>query len=334
MTAHASAAVNTVSVTYLRALFDHVESRGLATATLLGGFRIDPTDRESRVTESLCADLFDRASALLADDALGLHAGEQIRPGHYGVLGYVAMNCSTLAEALSSLGRYQALVVDVGPVGVGSEDGELVLSWNPQVERPYRQLAEFNFAGLLSFARWISGRPGAPLRMDFTYPEPADLTEHQRVLGGKFRFGQDCYRMLLPRDWLQAPLIQPDPAMRELMLRLAEQQILSLAKTGDDLLTRARHFIAGHLSRSEVELETVAKHLGMAGRSLQRKLAEAGLGYTQLIDEVRRELAERYLAQPELGLVDIAFLLGYSEQSAFNRAYRRWTGRTPAMSRA
>ena len=329
----ARARVNTVSVAYLRALLDHVQGRGLTAAQLLGGREVPLDDRDARVTEAEAAALFERAAQLLQDPALGLHAGEQVRPGHYGALGYVAMNCATLGEALDSLRRYQSLVIDLGEVGVELQAETLTLSWHPETERPYRQLAEFNLAGLLTFTRWMAGGDAHPAGIDLIYPAPADLREHQRIFGCPLRFDAPCYRLLLPAHWRSAPLIQPDPAMREMMLRIADQQLRALPR-GEDLLARARGLIAGRLRQPPVELDGVAAQLATSPRSLQRRLAESGLSFSQLVEQVRRELAEQYLRDAAMNLTDIAFLLGYSEQSAFQRAFKRWTEQTPAQFRA
>jgi hypothetical protein len=97
---------NTVAVGYLHALLDYARSRGLSLDTLQAQLPFDAGDRDARVPEAVGASLFDRAATLLGDDALGLHVGEQVRPGHYGALGFVAMNCSRLGDALEVLRRY------------------------------------------------------------------------------------------------------------------------------------------------------------------------------------------------------------------------------------
>jgi len=326
------AKANTVSVAYLHALFDYTRSQGLADSVLLDGLRLQLQDRDARLSEAAAAELFDRAAALLGDAALGLHAGERIRPGHYGVLGYMAMNCATLGQTIDYLRRYQALVIDLGEVGVTASGNSVVFAWAPDEERPLRQLAEFNWAALISFMRWISGREGAPLWIEFNYPAPAQLAEHRRLFACELRFDQPCYRLALPLEWLRAPLIQPDAAMREAMLRLAEQQLLALPR-GDGLLPRARSLIARRLSEGPLELAWVARQLAVSPRTLQRALQDEGQSFSGLVDEVRRQLAERLLGDPGLGVVDLAFLLGFSEQSAFQRAFKRWTGATPGAYR-
>ncbi|WP_394830398.1 AraC family transcriptional regulator [Pendulispora rubella] len=329
------AKTNTASVAYLRALFDYADTRGGAgTEALLArveGVALD--DRDARLSETTCAALFDRAASLLGDDAIGLHAGERIRPGHYGVLGYVVMNCPTLGDALAQLQRYQALVIDIGPPDLLRAGGELTVMWDPRLERPLRQLAEFNLSAMLAFARWISGRDEAPVRVDFTFPEPARLDEHRRIFRCALRFEEPVYRIVLPSRWLDAPLIRPDPEVRAAMLALAEKQLLSQVgrRAGD--LDAIRDLVAKNLSAGDAALAKIAAGLGLSARTLQRKLHERGESFSAIVDEVRRELAMRHLNDHALDLNDLAFLLGFSEQSAFQRAFKRWTGEAPGSYR-
>ena len=328
MTQHATAALS-----YLHALFDYTRLRGVADEALLQGRALDLSQREARITEREAADLFNRAAELLGDDALGLHVGETIRPGHYGVLGYVAMACATLGEALECQRRYQALVLSIPPVTLDLQGNTLSLIWHSDDDVTYRQLAEFNLSGIMTYVRWITGLHGSPLRIDMTYPAPANTTEHRRILGCEVHFSQPNYRLVMPKAAMQLPLVQPDPAMRQMMDRLATHKMETLRRS-DDPLNAARQLIVKQLGDGGVELTRVATQLNISSRSLQRLLQEQGLNFTQLVDDVRRELAERYLADATLDLTDIAFLLGFSEQSAFQRAFKRWTGKTPAAFRA
>lgn len=328
MTQHATAALS-----YLHALFDYLRLRGVADDALLQGQALDLSQREARITEREAAALFNHAALLLKDDALGLHVGETIRPGHYGVLGYVAMACATLGEALECQRRYQALVLSIPPVTLDLQGHTLSLLWHPDSDPIYRQLAEFNLSGLLTFVRWIIGQPLSPLRIDMTYPAPKDTTEHLRIYGCEVHFSQPRYRLVMPKAALLLPLTQPDPAMRQMMDRLAAHKMDALRRS-DDPLNAARQLIVQQLGDDGgTELAGIASKLNLSTRSLQRLLQEQGLSFTQLVDNVRRELAERYLADASLDLTDIAFLLGFSEQSAFQRAFKRWTGKTPAAFR-
>jgi AraC-like DNA-binding protein len=330
MTNHAN--TNTVSMTYLQALFEYTRSHGLSNDVLLDGVALNLQDNDLRCSELDAAALFDRAALLLNDDALGLHVGEHIRPVHYGVLGYVIMNCATLGDTIDYVRRYQALVIDPGTLDVSVEPQGAVMAWPPDDEDPLRQLAEFNFAAMVCFIRWVSGYAGNPLRIDFNYPAPANLDEHRRLFGCKLCFDQPYFRLVLPLDWLSRPLIEPNGMVHAAMLRLAENQLLALPR-GADLLLRARSSIARCLSLGDVELAKVAQELGVGSRTLQRALQDDGRNFSGLVDQVRRELAERNLSDASLSSVDLAFLLGFSDQSAFQRAFKRWTGSTPGEYR-
>lgn len=320
---------NTVSMAYLQALFDYTRSRGLADDLLLSGAPLNLEDGEARCSEAFAAQLFERAAILMGDETLGLHAGESIRPGHYGVLGYVLMNCATLGETLDYLLRYQALVIELkGGFSILAEGDSIVLSCPPDEDWPMRQLAEFNLAACISFMRWVTGYEGSPTRIDFNYPAPSTLEGYGRMFSCELRFDQPCYQLAIPLAWLRMPLIRPDMTMRSAMLRLAEKQLLALPR-GDDVLSCARSVIASSLSEGPVDLAGVASRLAIGTRTLQRELQANGSSFSGLIDEVRQELAKRYLSDSTLTVVDAAFLLGFSEQSAFQRAFKRWTGLTP-----
>lgn len=320
---------NSVSMAYLQALFDHTRSHGLADELLLGGTPLNLQDSEGRCSEIFAAQLFERAATLLGDETLGLHVGKNIRPGHYGVLGYVIMNCATLGETFNFLLRYQALVIELkGGFTILADGDSIILSFPPDEDWPMRQLAEFNLAACISFMRWVTGYEGSPLRIGFNYPAPSELEEYRHVFNCELCFDQPCYLLVLPLAWLAMPLIRPDTNMRSAMLRLAEKQLLALPR-GDDVFSRARCVIARSLSEGVVDLDGVANQLAISTRTLQRALQANGSSFSVLIDDVRQELAKQYLTDSTLTAVDAAFLLGFSEQSAFQRAFKRWTGLTP-----
>lgn len=155
------------AVSYLLALFDYLRLRQIDATELQRSLNVDLNDRDARVSELEAAELFNRAAVLAQDPDLGVHVAEHIRPGHYGVLGYVAMACTTLGEAMLAQQRYQGLVITVAPVDVRIDAEAIVLSWNRSTDLRYRQLAEFNLAGMLTFVRWITGQAISPLGVDF-----------------------------------------------------------------------------------------------------------------------------------------------------------------------
>lgn len=323
----------TAAAGYLHALFDHLRAQGVDPAALLPDARDAIDGRVARVTEACAAAWFRRAAHALRDDALGLHVGERIRPGHYGVLGHIAMACTTLGEALARQQRYQTLVLSI-PAQTMHVDGDTaVCEWRPGTDASYRQLADFNFAALLTYMRWLTDDVLAPRAVEMTYPAPDDAREHGRVFGCAPRFGSDAYRIAFPLAWLALPVVQGDPSLRAWMDAAAESQLRSL----DAPIASAAHvrrLVAQRVGHDAIGLDAIAAVLGMPPRTLQRRLREEGESFTALVDDVRAARARELLRDAHLDVTDIAYLLGFSEHSAFARAFKRWTGVSPQAFRA
>jgi AraC-like DNA-binding protein len=139
--------------------------------------------------------------------------------------------------------------------------------------------------------------------------------------------------MVFDRTLLSRPLRTADHQLLRILEEHARAVLAELPVPNDDLIGRLRQFVVGALPNDGAGLSAAARALGMSVRTLQRRLREHEIVYARLVDEVRRRLSGKYLADASLSLGEIAFLLGYSESSAFNRAYRRWNGRTPAADR-
>jgi AraC-like DNA-binding protein len=191
-----------------------------------------------------------------------------------------------------------------------------------------RHTSEETLAAWVTFGHWISGLDLAPTLVRFQHPQPADISEHLRIFRCPLLFEQADNALVYPKRLLSAPLGQADAQMRLMLDAYADRQLAEL-KQGDSLLIRARELLAAQLVAGPVNLSTLAAALALSPRTLQRRLAEAGLSFSQLLDETRQPLVLHYLGDPTLELADIAFLLGFSEAGSLARAFRRWTGQSP-----
>lgn len=318
-----------VSMGYVRGLTDYLTARSIQPPGAVAGWAALP--RDGRIPMTDYASGMEQTAITVGDPDLGLHVGESIRLGHYGVLGYVAVSCSTLDQALQRYRRYQALAADVGQQV--ERQGELIrISWTPGGNLPHRQAAEANLAAWIGFARWITDRPLALSSVEFRHARPDDVSEHRRIFGREPRFGCPRHALSFDAAMLDLPLPQADAEMRALMDRHADQRLLRLS-AGGTLAERVDAFILQHLASGRIGLEDAARALGLGARALQRRLAADGLRYREQVDACRRHQAGRYLEDPNIDLSELALLLGFSEQSAFQRAYRRWFGGTPAAHR-
>lgn len=323
----------TVAVNYLRAFFEYVQRQGLSLPALLADFGIDPADREGRVAVADCHRLFRRAAQLLGDEDIGLHAGELMRLGYYGAAAYAALSCQWGREAVGYLSRYQSLAMDVGAPRIEPDGETLVIHWHTNTQwRQNRYLADYNLSGLLACSRMVMGDDLRLVRVDMAYAAPADASALQRLCACPIRFDQPVYRLAVPLSMLDYALPEPNPEVCQAMARLAEQQ-LQLFSRDDGFLSQLRQQLAARLGRGAVSQEELAAALGIHARTLQRRLGEQGLTYSQLVDEVRQTLAAAYIRDPGLSLGEVAFLLGFSEQSNFQKSFKRWFGETPGRYR-
>ena len=184
----------------------------------------------------------------------------------------------------------------------------------------------------MTFGHWISGLTVPPTEVRFQYPAPADTSEYQRIFRCPVLFDQADNALVFPKRLLATPLGQADAQLRQLLDAHADR-LLGELRQGHSVLDRARHELALQLPEQGADLELLAQTLQLSPRTLQRRLREAGLSFSQLLDETREQLVLHYLRDPALELAEIAFLVGFSEAGSLARAFRRWTGQSPGAYR-
>ena len=305
------------------------EANGVPRPALLGAARVEATD--GIAFSDLCR-LYEDAARLTGDDAFGLHVGERTSPRMYGLLGYVAANSATFGEALANLTRFQQLWTDAVALELRSSRRTLTLSYRHRGDIPAAQRRhehEHMLSAVLSFAREAVAQPVRPLEVRFEHEAPPDISEHRRFFDAPLLFGAPATELVLPADLLDAPLTRADLTLGTL-IRGQALAAMAARRQGATLIERLRTELRGRLERGEpVSLGACAAALGAGPRTLQRRLADQGLTYRGVVEEMRTALAETLLADPTLGLAEIAFRLGYSQPSAFHRAFRQAAGTTP-----
>jgi AraC-like DNA-binding protein len=323
----------TVSVRSVRPVIERLGRLGLDVGAALSVAGIDPAaldDAEARLPHVAALALWHEAARRSNDDAFGIHVAEDIRPGAFDVLDYAIRASATLGEGLERLVRYHRILHDAAVVGL-RVDGESV--WLEHVLPPEeaalpRQVAEFIVAAWLVVARQATARDLTPVEVSFRHPSPEDLTEHRRVFRAPVRFLRPMNGLRIPRSLLDTPLARSDAGLCAVLEQYA-QEILDRVPAMTTLSHRVRHVVAAALSTG-VDSDDVARRMHMSRRTLHRQLAGEGTSFKKLVDDLRRELATRYLRERRMAIAEIAFLLGFSEASAFYRAFKRWCGSTPA----
>lgn len=327
----------TVLTVSSRAMVAACERLGLDAGVLLGAAGISREtleDPDARLEAGKVSALWTKAYELSGDPVLSLHAAEACPIGAYKVIDYMASNAATVGEAFRYASRYFWLINTAISLPI-DETGDPVTfdvvdgSGPAGVSRPY---AEYCFAAFLLHIRAGTG-VGFPLRrVTFVHRPPADTTEHLRVFGCPVEFEATHTRMFIDRAAWDTPATGAHPGVLQLLAEHADLLLQKLPR-GPDLVERTRRAIGERLRGGDSSLESVARELGTSGRSLQRHLGELGYTYNALADEVRAATARLYLQQPDIAISEIAYLLGFADPSTFNRAFKRWTGSTPARAR-
>lgn len=326
----------TVSVRSLRPVLSRLESLGVDVGSVLSAAGVDPAvaaDSDARLPHPVLLAVWNEAAQRSGDDAFGLHVAEHIRPGAFDVLGYAIRSSATLGEGLERLVRYHRILHDAAVVELRVEgDRVRLLHTLPAEAGPLpRQAAEFIVAAWLVVARQATGLDFAPLGVSFRHSAPENLDEHRRLFRAPLRFSQAANGLVIPRTLLDAPLVKSDPGLCA-VLEPYVRELLDRVHAPTSLAHRVRQVLAAALPTA-ASAETAARRLHMSRRTLNRQLGRERTSFKSLFDDLRHELAIRYLAQPEMAIAEVAFLLGFSEASAFHRAFKRWSGVTPAEHR-
>lgn len=275
--------------------------------------------------------LFEEASRLTQQDNFGLWFGNQFDPRDLGLWGYAAISAPTLGSALENLvglfGYHQeASMLRLQPAGNGLVRLEYRIEAPDIVER--RQDAELSLGMFYNVIRECCGSGWAPEEVHFEHPRPQEWKEHERAFSAPTYFSQPANALLFRPDVLDRPMPGRDGRLMATMQACLEG--LACRSQGPvRLIDRVRTTIRVKLPDGYPALDQVAETLRLPAAAIQRELAQQGLVYKDLVEMTRRDLAFVYMRQRQLPLSEIAFLLGYSELSAFSRAVRRWAGTSP-----
>jgi len=322
---------------YLQPLLEAAAARGVSAAQLQRAAGLE--NGFNPVPESIGADTYERLLELgaeLGHDAdFGLHTGERVKLGTYNVYGLILLSCRDFGQALQQTMRFESLAHDLGRSTLEVQGGIAEYRWQPNNAHASRHLAESVFAGIRVFADWLAGQPLPAASLSFTHSAPPDTREHARIFGSDVCFSASFNAARFDAALLAMPVPNADIGMYPVLQQHAERLLQEKARAEADggIAALVCGSIARRLAQDGARVADVAQDLDMSQRTLQRKLTDAGCTFGQLLDRTRRELAERYLAEGQFGIAEIAFMLGYREQSSFNHAFKEWTGKNPGAFR-
>jgi AraC-like DNA-binding protein len=330
----------TVSVHYVRALLGAARALGADPQALLAAADLDPErlqDPDARLPVEALFAVWRHAPRLTGVPHFGLRAAQLAPVGALDVADYAMRACSTLREGLAKLLAYSRIHQTAAIATFEEQADQACVRWALTASAEgavLQQGAPFVMAVTLSRLRQVSGVDIRPCEVRLRAPTPPDDKEHQAFFRCPVRWAPDesANQLLLDRALLDLPILAADPALARLMDRCA-RELLEKLPLPETFLSAVRRLVVESLRGGVPAAGVVARRVGMTVRTLQRRLREEGTTFGDVVDEARRELALAHLSAPQPTIGEIAFLLGFSEPSAFHRAFRRWTGTTPSEYR-
>lgn len=330
-----------INISYLRPVFDFLRRAQEPLPTYLSILGIDEEDLsrpDLRVPAEAMNKLFDRAMNQLQDADVGLAAAKSMQVHHLGIVGLLVMSCRYAHEIFELHARFQTLVGNsLDTQYFINEDRCYLESRMAPGHEPFsRQSIDFVFGGWWNLKRTLVGDLHKPLRIEFPYSKPDDTSQLEAMFSAPLSFGHETLRVHFDAKNLDVELLPADSELKQVIEGQAKQRLNKLHGEQADVnpyLASVKEIIADRLAFGVPSIDDIAVQLGVSGRTVQRQLGQHGSGYTELLEQVHRDLAGRYIENQDLSLLDVAMMLGFSEQSSFHRAFKRWFNCTPGEYR-
>ncbi|TYP69539.1 AraC family transcriptional regulator [Paenibacillus methanolicus] len=291
-------------------------------------------EAEARMREEEFDRLLEEASAFTQDPLLGLHLGQTIELSSLGILGYVLLHCKTIGDALAAYRRYNVILcsgIDIEWETVGQET---IIRFN--VSDPSRQASRHAVEGMVSsfyhIVLALSCRNIAPIRLHFTHGAPEDGEAYVRLFGIAPVFGRESNLLSVEREMLQVPILFSKGEMFSAFEAYAEEARARLLQ-GEAFADQVYRWIVRSMPAAFPGVQEAALHFKVSVRTLQANLKREDATYNRLFNKARMEFAVHYLKNPRFTVAEIAYLLQFSEPSAFQSAFKRWTGLPPGRYR-
>lgn len=327
----------TVSGGYVRALVDLAESQGADRATLLKRTGTAATvldDPDARVPFDLFRSLMREAGVLCGEPAFGLHFGERTRFVDMSIVGLICHAASTMGEAFEQLNRFARLAVEVdghetAPRFALVRDPEgLWLEERRRHPNDFPELTESTFARFVCDTRRHFPEEAFALELRFTHPRPGHAAEYDRIFNAPIRFGADRNAIRIAPSWLDIRLGPPNRYVFGVFSEKA-QALMAELEASRSMRGLVEAALAPVLHTGEIGMTDTARRMCLSRAGLYRRLKAEGVSYEAVLDDLRRRMALHYLDGRKVSVNEAGYLVGFSDPSAFSRAFKRWTGERP-----
>jgi AraC-like DNA-binding protein len=314
----------------------YAESRGIDAEPIARACGLDPS-RFEQMGERVKLDRLCRYMEALAlisgDDLFGLKSASMFNKGASGTFGYALLNAPTMRDLLMFFGRNMRKISDVSMSTLEIGVRDVILEWTYSPLILHRdQFVDMTVGQSIAHLMPFLGPDMKHCRLELERRKPENVSLHKQLLGLKVDFGAAINRLIIPASYLSRTNPQADARLYAILVQQIEAVPSRPIETTDPV-TSIRLHVVERLASGVPTLREEARRLGMSERTLQRRLTEAETSMHEIIDDSRREMAERLLSETSLSLSEISFRLGFSAPAAFTRSAIRWFGRTPSAHR-
>lgn len=284
-----------------------------------------PTARYAELLETVARE---------ANPCIGLEMGERLTLKDLGVVGHAMAATESIGEMLSVMSQYLYVFSHSNTMRLDVGENRAAFTYSVTILQPelIRQDVESALAYVTSRIRDLSGRSFSPSLVEFQHSKLKGAKRHHETFGCEVKFERPSNRLHFNMEVLRYPVLSSDPGLLKALRFYLDDKIKTRSEK-EDLLAKTRHLISNSLSNRVPDQRWIAAQLGMSPRTLQRKLADKDIVFSELVDEIREAIALDYVRHSEYGLTDVAMMLGYGELSSFSRAFKRWTGQSPQQVR-
>ena len=319
-----------------RMIWRLLESHGIDADAVFRQSGFDPahmSEPRMRYPKESFQNLWADVVKITGNGSIGIEAGRFYSPLDLSALGVSFLSSTTLMEALQRIHRYESIVNSSLTFTITETQGRVdVLSdANFSVEQVARIHEDIRVSILLDLCRKGLGPALNPIEVAFTYPEPKDTSEYAAIFCCPLVFSQPISRVSLRVEDTQRPFLSSNRDVA-----FGNDQILDRVLSelkGSSLASQVKHVIIECLPSGSPTEKDIVERLFMSSRTLQRKLSDEGTNFRTLLLEARRALAEQYIADKNMPLAEISYMLGFADQSSFFRAFKKWTGDSPSQFR-
>ncbi|HVL01875.1 MAG TPA: AraC family transcriptional regulator ligand-binding domain-containing protein [Dongiaceae bacterium] len=320
-----------IAVELIEAIGEYLDSQGFDSAAFFQsqGFALDGDEHEGYVDFQVFSRLFDAAEQFTGDRCIGLSVGANFLARHWGRLGYLIMAGENGLEGVQFIQRFARIVTNALELHWQWDATTLNCDFNILAPDVSRHVYDYFVSSSLSLARVTNDGRGPYLAVHFQHDGGGCAEQYAQQLGCECHFNAPWNRIVVEIARLSQESRLRDPRLKKILEEHALQVLQKLA-TGDEVIGRVRQHILQQLPNGVPTLKDTCALLGQNERTFQRTLARLGFNYQDMVDELRMNLALEYLRN-DYNFLDIAMMLGYSEQSAFHRAFKRWTGLPPSQ---